>query len=341
MPDMVTAVVVSFSDPDATQSAIESLLAQTHPPIEVLVVDNHPQRRTASALEREPLDARVRVVHSGANIGYARGCNVAAAAAQGDWLFFLNPDAQAEPDCISALLAAADPQTGLVGAQVILRDGRTNAGDNPLHVTGLAWAGRFGEPPETGPSRSVAAVSGAALFARAEAYRTLAGLCEAFFMYYEDTDLCWRMRLAGWEVVFCPRGIVCHEYEFDKGTAKWGRLERNRLWAVLCNYSTPALLLLAPLIACTELAIAVRATVAGWCPALLRAWISIARRRPARRAWRHRVQSSRRVSDDQVIELMTGTFDTPLVRLGPLAPLNRFVELYRRTVLAILRTGHL
>ena len=48
--------------------------------------------------------------------------------------------------------------------------------------------------------------------------------CERFFMYYEDTDLCWRMRLAGWEVRFCPEAVVWHDYRFDKGAAKWYRL---------------------------------------------------------------------------------------------------------------------
>jgi GT2 family glycosyltransferase len=338
LPETVSAVVVSFSDPAATNAAVDSLLGQAEPPVEVIVVDNDPTGSAAAALGTHA-DRRVVVVHPGHNLGYPAACNLAAGQARGDWLFFLNPDAQADPACLETLVAAADTRTGVVGAQALLPDGRTNAGDNPLHVTGLAWAGRFEEPSESGPPRRVASVSGAALLARTGPYRELGGMCEQFFMYYDDTDLCWRMRLAGWEVVFCPGAIVWHQYEFDKGTAKWFRLERNRLWALLSNYSLPALLLLSPLLAGAELVIAARAAVDGWFGGLLRAWLSILRERASLRAWRGRVQGSRRMSDAGVIDLMTGTFDTGLVRVGPLAVLNGLVEVYRRLVLALLRTA--
>jgi GT2 family glycosyltransferase len=339
MATTVSAVVVSFSDAAATRRAIESLLGQTRPPIEVLLVDNHPKGHTAAAFPAWRFDDRVRLLHSRENIGYTRACNLAAVQARGDWLFFLNPDARAETDCLEALLAAADTRTGLVGAQILLPDGRTNAGSNPLHISGLAWAGRFGEPVERGRPRRVAAVSGAGALARTQAYRALGGLCEPFFMYYDDTDLCWRMCLAGWDVVFCPAATVWHDYTFDKGPAKWCWLERNRLWAVLSNYSLDALLLFSPLLVGGELVVAARALRGGWLSGLVRAWASIARQRGALRGWRRQVQSTRRVSDAHLIELMTGTFDTPLFRSGLVIRLNGLVELYRRIVLAILRTA--
>ena len=186
----VSAVVVSFSNPSATRHAIRSLIEQAEPPLEILLLDNHPEGLTAAAMVEWPEASQVRLIHGGENLGYAVGCNRAASVARGEWLFFLNPDAQADPGCLTALVAAADAQAGVVGAQILLPDGRTNAGDNPLHLTGIAWAGRFGEPREHGPPRSVGAVSGAAMLARASAYRELGGLCERFFMYYDDADLC-------------------------------------------------------------------------------------------------------------------------------------------------------
>ena len=78
-------------------------------------------------------------------------------------------------------------------------------------------------------------------------------MCERLFMYEDDVDLCWRVRLTGWTVMFCPDAVVWHEYEFDKGTMKWYWLERNRLWTVLSNYSAITLVLLAPLLLGTEL----------------------------------------------------------------------------------------
>ncbi len=85
------------------------------------------------------------------------------------------------------------------------------------------------------------------------------------------------MRLAGWEVGFCPDAVVWHDYEFDKGAEKWYRLERNRLWSVLSNYSPFSLMLLAPLLLGTELAVAAIALRDGWVGDLVRAWGSTLR----------------------------------------------------------------
>ncbi len=251
--DSVSAIIVSYSDPEATLRAVRSLLAQSLPLTEVLILDNHPDAPIATSVEDWHEGGRVRLIHTGRNLGYPAACNRGADAARGDWLFFLNPDAYAHPDCVSTLLGCADEATSVVGAQVLLPDGRTNAGDNPVHVTGVAWAGRYGQQREHGPPRQVASVSGAALLARASAYKALGGMCERFFLYLDDVDLCWRVRLAGWQVAFCPEALVWHDYEFDKGKEKWYWLERNRHWTVLANYSPLSLLVLAPMLAGAEL----------------------------------------------------------------------------------------
>jgi GT2 family glycosyltransferase len=237
------------------------------------------------------------------------------------------------------VLRNTDARTGVVGAQVLLNDGRTNAGDNPLHVTGISWAGRFGEPREHGPARAVAAVSGAALLARARAFADLGGVCERFFLYQDDADLCWRMRLAGWEVLFCPEAVVWHDYEFEKGAEKWYWLERNRLWSVLSNYSGPSLLLLGPLLICTEFAVASMALREGWAASLVRAWASTLRALPELRRWRRRVQASRRVPDSELLVRMPARFETALLH-SPLAlRVNPVIVRYRLVLLRVLRAA--
>jgi GT2 family glycosyltransferase len=335
--EAVSAVVVSFSHPAATRAAIDSLLRQSAPPVEVLLVDNHPGEALSRSLDTSRLDSRVRLIHRGENLGYTAACNLAAAQARGDWLFFLNPDARADPRCLSLLLDAADGGTAVIGAQVLLPDGRTNAGDNPVHMTGVSWAGRFGQAPESGPARDVAAVSGAALLARASAFSELGGLCARFFLYQDDVDLCWRARLAGWTVRFCPDAVVWHDYEFDKGTGKWYWLERNRLWSVLSNYSLLSLLLLSPVLAGAEMAVAAMAIRGHWFGALLRAWRSTFRDLPALLHWRRQVQASRRTPDGVLMKTMVGRFETPLLESPMTRLVNPLVASYRSAVLWILR----
>ena len=301
---------------------MSSLLGQSHAPLEVLVVDNHPQAPLARSTPFA--DECVRVVHSGENLGYTAACNLAAAQARGEWLFLLNPDARADERCLERLLHETSDSIAILGAQILLPDGRVNAGDNPLHLTGISWAGRYGQSRESGPAREVAAVSGAALLARADVYAQLDGLCERFFLYQDDADLCWRARLSGWTVCFCPDAVAWHDYEFEKGAEKWYWLERNRLWSVLGNYSRLSLCLLAPMLAGAELAIAALALRDGWSAELVRAWGSTARSLAELRRWRARVQGARRVPDSTLVALMATRFDTellasPLVRrCGPL-----------------------
>jgi GT2 family glycosyltransferase len=331
----VSAVIVAYGAAEASVAAVRGLLAQTRPPAEVIVVDNHPDAATAGLLERAALPG-VHVLRPGRNVGYCRACDLAAERARGEWLFFLNPDAHAAPDCLERLLGAAEPGVGLLGAQVLLPGGLTvNAGDNPVHVTGVSWSGRYGEPREDGPPRDVACVSGAALAVRAELYRELGGHCPGFVMYYDDVDLAWRARLAGARVRFVPGAVVEHDYRFERGAGKWFQLEHNRTWALLSNYGGRTLLLLAPLLAATELAIARQARRDGWWPAKRRAWAAVARELPALRRWRLRVQEARRVPDAAIVAGLAGTFATPLLD-GPSARANQWMERYRRLVLRVL-----
>ncbi|HEX7297886.1 MAG TPA: glycosyltransferase family 2 protein [Solirubrobacteraceae bacterium] len=319
----VSAVIVSYADLGATSRAVATLRAQTVAPTRIIVVDNDPASELV-ALEGAS------VVRPGRNLGYAGGANLGASRAGGEWLLLLNPDAVADRHCIERLLEAADDRTGIVGAQILLPDGRVNAGDNPLHFTGVSWSGRYMEPAEDGPPRSVAVASGAALLVRRAAWDAVGGLAEPFFLYHDDVDLSWRVRLAGWDVRFAPRARVRHDYDFDKGAQKWYWLERNRAWTVLCNYDRRTLALLAPMLAASEAAVLARSVAQGWWAQKLRAWAAVLRAAPAIADRRRAVQATRRVGDAEIMRRMTGAFATPLASPGLAGRLGPLLDLYRR-----------
>ena len=334
--DRVSAVVVGYSDPPAAIRAIRSLREQSHPPAEIRLVDNGPGGETAAAVRAEGLEVEV-VAAAGENLGYTRGVNLGAAGAIGDWLLFLNPDAVAEPDCLALLLAAgSDADVAVVGAQVLLPDGRVNAGENPINMAALSWSGGYGEPREHAPARDTAGVSGAALMVRRTAFAELGGLCPDFFLYQDDADLCWRARVAGWRVRYCPEAAVTHDFEFERGDQKWFYLERNRHWALLSNLAAPTLLLLAPLLLAVEVAVTARAAGEGWLGAKARAWVSLARNAPRIARWRRSVQALRRAPDGRVLQPFRGGMDTALIESALLDRVNPLLEAYRRLVLAAL-----
>ena len=138
----VSAVVVTFREVDLTLQAIASLKAQTVPVDEVIVVDNDPERSAAGPVARAHPDARLLALD---NPGHAVACNRAAERAEGELLLFLDPDAALEPDALERLLEVLErePRAALASPQLLFPDRRSvNAGDNPVHLTGLSWCGR-------------------------------------------------------------------------------------------------------------------------------------------------------------------------------------------------------
>ena len=314
----ISAVIVHYrEEPAQLRAAIDSLLAQTRPPAEILILDN--ERSGALATTLEGYGPVVRAIDCGANLGYV-AINLAAARASGDHLLCLNPDARAHEDCVALLAALADgdPSVAVVGAQILLEDGATrNAGANPLHPTGISPAGGYGEPREHGEPREAIVVSGACFLARRDAFLAIGGFVEDFFLYYEDVDLCWRTWIAGARVLYCPEAVVLHGYEFGGTPGKWFLLERNRLSAVLANYEPRTLLLLAPLLALTELGLLVVAAAGGWLPEKLRAYGSLFARRRRIAEHRRAVQASRRRPDRELLALFDDRLDSKLLpRLG-------------------------
>jgi GT2 family glycosyltransferase len=336
----VAAVVVNYRHHDTLPAALRSLAAQTAPVAETVVVEHDPERRGVEALAAAGLHPTL--VVPAENTGFAGGCNAgAAAAAPSDWLLFLNPDAEAEPGCLAELLAVATARsdTGAIGAQLLLPDGRTNAGHNRVHPSGLVWAGRLYEPAESGPDRPALALSGAGLLVRRDVFDALGGFCARYFTYHEDAELCWRVRLAGWDVRFCPAARIRHDYAFDGKHAKWRHLERNRHWLVLSAYEGRTLAALVPLLAATEAGVLASALRNGWWPDKRAAYGDLWRERRWLRDRRRAVQALRREPDAAVWPRLSRRIDSPLLA-GPAVRLaNPLLAAYARVVERVVAAG--
>jgi len=236
----------------------------------VIVVDNAGSNRAVV----EPFG--VGLVEPGQNLGFAGGCNRGASEASGDILVFLNPDTVVDPGALGRLAETLEDRSiGIAMARLRLLDRPEllNSAGTVLHVSGLAWAGRYGEPAETLREREdVAAPSGAAMAIRRDLFRDLGGFTEELFMYLEDTELGWRAHLRDLRVVVDPSADVYHDYEFGRNPGKVELLERNREIFVLTAYSLRLLLLLGPVLAATELAMLAVAAKNRWFGGKLGVW---------------------------------------------------------------------
>ena len=335
--DAVAVVIVTHDSAADVGVTLEALLPQMRLDDELIVVDNGSSDGTIDAVRRTAPVARV--VAQG-NEGFAGGAVAGAALASSPLLLFLNPDARPASGCLDELRRAAweQPTWGAWQALVTMDAGaRINTAGNVVHFLGLSWAGGCGQPVATAPAgpETVAFASGAALVVRRQAWQEVGGFDPRWFMYCEDLDLSLRLSLAGWEIGIAPAARVEHDYDFDKGERKWFLLERNRWWTILSDYPTALLLLLAPALLATELALLGAAAQGGWLGAKLRAQWAVLRTLPAILSRRRAVQATSRIGAAELARRLSADLDSPF--LGPIARVRVLVALQRGYWALVLR----
>jgi GT2 family glycosyltransferase len=182
-------------------------------PFEVIVVDDGSTDATNVLLTKIP---NLGYVRNAENTGFVRACNAGAAAARGQYLVFLNNDAQVTAGWLTALVQtfSDDDRVGAVGPKVLFPDGRLqDAGSliNPDCTSTMI--GVFDDPglPRFNYPREVDYVSGVCLMIDARRFRELGGFDDDFApAYCEDVDLCLRLRQKGLRIVYQPTATVVH-----------------------------------------------------------------------------------------------------------------------------------
>lgn len=335
-------MVVTHNCRGAVGRSLPALTAELDDGDELIVVDNASVDGTPT-LVRE-LAPSATVVQPGRNLGFGGGCNSGAARASGDLLVFLNPDAAPAAGFRDAV---ARPHTegrgwaawmGLVtaeGGRVVNSDGGV------VHFTGIAWAGGAGRPLEEGAGAGeVGFASGACLAVPREGWERAGGFAPEFFLYHEDVDLSLRLRLAGGRVGIEPGARVDHEYEFHKGAAKWRHIERNRWATIVRTYPTSLLVLLAPALVATELALVGVSAAGGWGRQKLLAWADLAAWLPRLRRERAEIQARRAIGAREFADSLTAELSSPFLgRLAGVAPLRWALRAYWSVVRALLRAA--
>jgi N-acetylglucosaminyl-diphospho-decaprenol L-rhamnosyltransferase len=227
----VDAVVVSYRSAATLRECVTSLLAI--PGVAVTVVDNASPDHTLATIEGLDVD----VVRSTRNGGFSYGCNLGAARGVAPFLLFLNPDARIDASALGTLVGAlrAHPAAGVIGPR-LLEDGElawsqrrfprlqsTFAQALFLHrlLPRASWTDELIRDPAAYERPGTPEwISGACMLLRREAFEAIEGFDERFFLYCEDTDLCLRLRNAGYEVRFESAAKVDHVGGGSSGTGE-------------------------------------------------------------------------------------------------------------------------
>jgi len=218
---------------------LDALAVQTYPRelTEVILVDDASTDDSAPFVQANYPD--VTIVRQARNSGLAAGCNAGARVAIGELLVMLNNDTEAEPGWLAALveMAAKYPEAGTIASKMLLFDRRDtlhNAGD-VMGIDGIprnrgVWEVDLGQYDA---DLTIFGGCGGGVAYRREAWEQTGGFDERLFMYLEDVDLAWRLRLLGWEAVFAPAARLYHHLSATGG----GKLAsfyvgRNTIWVI-------------------------------------------------------------------------------------------------------------
>jgi GT2 family glycosyltransferase len=219
-------IVVHYETPGLLDDCLRSIADQGEGAIgEVIVVDNSALPEAAELVVQQ--HPAVRLLRPATNVGYGAGANHGIAAARGDYALVLNADAQVYPGAVEALVEELDrhPEAGVVGPRLVDEAGRAQPscarfptpGRVFLQETGLwkvARLSRFldGVRPffDLDVPGEVPWVLGAALAIRRRDFDAVGGFDAQYFMYYEEVDLCRRLRTRGTSTRFTPAATVAH-----------------------------------------------------------------------------------------------------------------------------------
>jgi hypothetical protein len=244
---------VSWNGRDWLAHCLPAVAEQTHADFETIVVDNGSTDGTVEWLaEQWPA---VRVVCLERNLGFAAANNAGIEVAAGEFVVTLNNDTRPDAAWLGQLLVAADsPDVGMIASQIVLweRPEIVDSAGIEVDRAGFAWQRGWGrQAGEMDEGVDVFGPSAAAAAYRRAMLDQIGLFDEAFFAYYEDVDLAWRGRRAGWRCRYAPGARVLHHHSATGGrqpALKAYLISRNRWWTLVKNYPWPALFWALPLI---------------------------------------------------------------------------------------------
>ncbi|MBK9777246.1 MAG: glycosyltransferase [bacterium] len=238
VPD-VSIIMPVFNKLQLTEPCLDSIHREgAQASYEIIVVDNGSTDGSREWLAGQERLGRLRLIINPDNLGFARGCNLGAAAARGRHLLFLNNDMEVTSGWLEPLVSTldTDPDVGIVGARLLFADDTIQHGgvalvqvtkDGWTHIGGLHLSYQAPADHKGAQNAQVMQiVTGACLLIRPEVFAAVGGFEERYWNGNEDVDLCLKVRELGWDVVYRGESVVYH-YESQSGPERFSQVERN------------------------------------------------------------------------------------------------------------------
>ncbi|MEO6956679.1 MAG: glycosyltransferase family 2 protein [Antricoccus sp.] len=224
----ITAVVVTYSPGEHLDAFITTLRDATTRQTPIILVDNGSQDGSpeAAVAAAEINGTKLTLIRSGSNLGFGRAANLGIAAATTEWVLVANPDIRWRSGALDELSAAIArwPKAAALGPAILTDDGGLYPSARALPTLGNGighaalgwiwprnrWTRAYRRDDEEPIERTTGWLSGACLLLRRSAIGGSDGFDPAYFMYFEDVDLCKRLADRGWQIVYVPSAMVEH-----------------------------------------------------------------------------------------------------------------------------------
>ena len=241
----ISIIIVNYNGGEKINDAIHSVLATSEKTeVEVIVVDNASTDGSPEAIIKT-FWGRITLVEMGRNAGFAAANNVGLAKASGTYILFLNPDTIVLNGALQTLMDYMEthPEAGACGGNLYTRDMQPQFSYWMLFPgVKMEWSGLFSdvslrwkhhgshEHNYTENPKRVAYIMGADLMVRRDVIAQVGKMDEDFFLFYEETELCYRIHKAGYEIVNIPQARIIHleGQTIDKMNIRREQMMRSR-----------------------------------------------------------------------------------------------------------------
>ena len=238
----ITIIILNWNGRQLLGDCLFAVMAQDYPRFQTILVDNNSSDDSVAFVKAH--FPQVDVIENGANLGFAAGNNVALRQLQSEIAVLLNPDVTVSAGWLRNLVQPLlnDDRVGITGGKLHYPGGRTlqHAGGRLHFPQAIPTHDGIRELDEGqhDQERDAEYVIGAALALRSELLTQIGLLDEGFFLFYEDVDLCYRARQAGFRVVYVPSAVAIHVESATAGKGSPAYLSRFHIsrWRFLLKH---------------------------------------------------------------------------------------------------------
>ncbi len=284
---MISIIIVGFNSQKYLKECLESVFTSSYKKFRVLFVDNNSDDDSVDYIKKN--FPQVVLIESKKNLGFAGGNNLGIKRAlklNSEYILLLNPDTIVDKDCLNLLIKKIDKNTILQPLILLHENGQKtdliNTTGNYLNFLGISYCNNYRQPSSFAKEEDIATASGAAAMIPAVAIEKIGMLDDSFFMYYEDVDLFWRTRVAGFNIRLIPEARIWHKYNFSRNNDKFFLIERNRLLFLYKNFYLKYFIFIFPAFLLNEILIILFAAKNGWLKMKLKSYISVLKLLPGK-----------------------------------------------------------